>query len=362
MEILASGNNLAYFQGRQQFLTLSPEAVFPKNNPQIHLAARLMQLIYQVNQPRSHLGIDSTGEGLMRKNIPIIALVFMVVLPSLASAVYLDSVTGTADCNGWTADVEVTFRSGARWVELEYVVALLDATGLEVERFEYAAEVDIPSQTTVVYSFADEWTTDLPDGLYTLNCEVVLLDIFPDGQNRFEDGFTTEFTCGDNGGGGEDPEVTDFCPHGSGFWKNHPADWPVMSLDLGSDHLDQTALLAILKTPVHGDATRILARPLIAAKLNLATGAGDDIAEVIAAADAYLVDHPVGSNPRQEDRKIAFTFMSDLGAYNSADCTDASESPEGSFAPAAGKTGPAAFDKAAAVEVTSLGSLKALYR
>ena len=298
----------------------------------------------------------------MRKNIPIIALVFLLVLPSLASAVYLDSVTGTADCNGWTADVEVTFRSGARWVELEYVVALLDATGLEVERFEYAAEVDIPSQTTVVYSFADVWTTDLPDGPYTMNCEVVLFDIFPDGQNRFEDGFTADFVCGDGGGGGEDPDVTDYCPHGSGFWKNHPGDWPVESLDLGADHLDQAALLAILKAPVRGDATRILARPLIAAKLNLAAGAGDDITGVIADADAYLADHPVGSNPRQGDRKIAFTFMNDLGEYNSADCTDASESPEGSFAPAAGKMGTRAYDKAAAVEVTSMGSLKALYR
>lgn len=298
----------------------------------------------------------------MRKNIPIIALVFLLVLPSLASAVYLDSVTGTADCNGWTADVEVTFRSGARMVQLDYVVALLDANGLEMERFDYSAEVDIPSQSTVVYSFDGAWTTDLPDGLFTMTCDVVLFDIFPDGQNRFEDGFTSEFECGDDGGGGEDPDVTDFCPHGSGFWKNHPTEWPVSSLDLGADHLDQAALLSILKTPVRGDATRILARPLIAAKLNMAAGAGDDIAGVIAEADAYLADHPVGSNPRQGDRKVAFTFMNELGEYNSADCTDASESPEGSFAPAAGKMGTQAFDKAAAVEVTSMGSLKALYR
>jgi hypothetical protein len=296
----------------------------------------------------------------MRKNIPIIALVFLLVLPSLASAVYLDSVTGTADCNGWNTDVEITFRSGARMVQLEYMVALLNAGGTEMERFEYSEEVDIPSQTTVVYSFDGVWTSDLPDGLYTMTCDVVLFDIFPDGQNRFEDGFTLGFECG--GDGSEDPVVIDSCPHGSGFWKTHPADWPVLSLDLGADNLDQAALLDILKTPVRGDATRILARPLIAAKLNMAAGAGDDIAEVIADADAYLADNPVGSNPRQGDRKIAFTFMDELGQYNSAHCVDATESPDGSFAPVAGKNGIMGYDKAAAVEVTSMGSLKALYR
>ena len=297
----------------------------------------------------------------MRKHIPIIALVFLLTLPSLASAVYLDSVTGTADCNGWNTDVQITFRSGARLVYLEYMVALWDASGLEMERFEYSAEVEIPSQTTVVYSFGDAWTIDMPDGTYSMSCEVVLFDIFPDGENRFEDGFTVGFDCGGDGGG-EDPVVPDSCPHGSGFWKNHPADWPVLSLDLGADHFDQAALLDILKTPVRGDATRILARPLIAAKLNQAGGAGDEIADLIADADAYLTAHPVGSNPRQDDRKIAFTFMDELGEYNSARCVDDTESPDGSFAPVTGNSRTKGYDKAASLEVTSMGSLKALYR
>ena len=117
-----------------------------------------------------------------------------------------------------------------------------------------------------------------------------------------------------------------------------------------------------MKTPVRGDATLILAQSLITAKLNMAAGAGDDIADVIAAADAYLTDHPVGSNPIQADRKVAFTFMDDLEQYNSADCPDDSDSPEGSFAPVSGKTGTPGYDKAASVEITSMGSLKALYR
>ncbi len=301
----------------------------------------------------------------MRKHIPIIALVFLLVLPNLASAVYIDSATGTADCNGWNADVAITFRSGAMLVRLEYIVALTDAAGTEMERFEYAAEVPIPAQSSMVYSFGEVWTSTLPDGAYTMACDVVVFDIFPDGRNRFEDGFTTGFECGGDTGGGEsgdDPIVTDFCPRGSGYWKNHTADWPVMNLDLGAENLDQAALLNILNSPPRGDATVILARALITAKLNQASGAGDDITGVIAGADAYLVDHPVFSNPRKADRKAALAFMDDLGDYNSGDCSDDTDLAGDTFAPDAGKYETLGFDKAASVEVMSMGSLKALYR
>lgn len=300
----------------------------------------------------------------MRKHIPIIALVFLLVLPSLASAVYLDSVTGTADCNGWNAAVEVTFRSGARLVRLEYIVALSDAAGTELERFEYSEEVAIPDQDTVIYPFDGMWTSTLSDGAYSMTCEVVLFDIFPDGQNRFEDGFSVAFECGGDTGddnGGDDPLVSDFCNRGTGYWKNHPQDWPVMDLDLGGENLNQASLLDILNTPASGDATVILARALITAKLNLAGGGHDD-AGIIAEADAYLTEHPVFSNPRRADRKAALAFMGDLGALNQGDCPDDPESSGEMFTPDAGKNKALGFDKAASVEVIPLGSLKALYR
>lgn len=297
----------------------------------------------------------------MRKNITIIALVFLLILPSLASAVYLDSVSGTADCNGWNAEVEITFRSGARLVRLEYAVVLMDANGVELERFDYATEVEIPSETTMVYPFGDAWSTSLADGLHTMTFDLVLYDIYPDGQNRFEDGFSTDFVC-DEGTGGEDPIVTGFCPRGPGYWKNNPTDWPVMNLDLGGVNLDQTALLNILSASPRGDTTFILARALITAKLNMAAGAGDGISDVIAEADAFLADHPVGSNPTKPARKTALSFMSELGKYNSGDCEDDTDTAGDSHAPKSGKYETMGYDKAAAIDLISLGSLKALYR
>jgi hypothetical protein len=57
-----------------------------------------------------------------------------------------------------------------------------------------------------------------------------------------------------------------------GFWENHPNAWPVSSLTLGRQTYTQAELLAILRTPVRGDASLILTYQLIAAKLNSAGG------------------------------------------------------------------------------------------
>jgi hypothetical protein len=79
------------------------------------------------------------------------------------------------------------------------------------------------------------------------------------------------------------------CPFSQGFWKNHPSAWPVTSLDLGSETYTQDELITLLKTPVSGDASLILAKQLIAAKLNVANGSNSSsIASTISDADALL--------------------------------------------------------------------------
>jgi len=62
------------------------------------------------------------------------------------------------------------------------------------------------------------------------------------------------------------------CGLTQGYWKNHSANWPVTSLMLGSQTYTQAQLLALLNDPVGGDASLILAKQLIAAKLNVPNG------------------------------------------------------------------------------------------
>jgi hypothetical protein len=79
------------------------------------------------------------------------------------------------------------------------------------------------------------------------------------------------------------------CPLTQGYWKNHPNAWPVHSLMLGSQTYNMTELLAILNTPSGGDASIILAKQLIAAKLNIANGSDPTpISSTITHADSLL--------------------------------------------------------------------------
>jgi hypothetical protein len=83
--------------------------------------------------------------------------------------------------------------------------------------------------------------------------------------------------------------VTNVCPLGQGFWKNHPDAWPVTSLTLGSQTYTQAELLTLLDTPPRGDASLILAHQLIAAKLNIANGSDPTpISATITDADSLL--------------------------------------------------------------------------
>lgn len=85
------------------------------------------------------------------------------------------------------------------------------------------------------------------------------------------------------------PPPPSFCPLTQGYWKNHASAWPVSSLTLGSQTYTKAELLAILNTPVKGDASIDLAHQLIAAKLNIAAGADSTpIAATITDADALL--------------------------------------------------------------------------
>jgi hypothetical protein len=79
------------------------------------------------------------------------------------------------------------------------------------------------------------------------------------------------------------------CPLTQGYWKTHPDVWPVTSLTLGTVVYNQAQLLSILNNSGKGDASIILAKQLIAAKLNIANGSDPTpIAATIVTADGLL--------------------------------------------------------------------------
>jgi hypothetical protein len=80
------------------------------------------------------------------------------------------------------------------------------------------------------------------------------------------------------------------CPVRQGFWEKHPSAWPVTTLVLGSQTYTQSELLAVLRARrSSADASLLLARQLIAAKLNVANGSDPTtIGTTVADADRLL--------------------------------------------------------------------------
>ena len=90
-------------------------------------------------------------------------------------------------------------------------------------------------------------------------------------------------------GGCVEPPAPKSCPRGQGYWKNHPEQWPVNTLMLGSRQYTKAELLALLKTSAKGNASVIVGYQLIAAKLNIANGSDAGPAQsYILQADAIL--------------------------------------------------------------------------
>jgi hypothetical protein len=138
------------------------------------------------------------------------------------------------------------------------------------------------------------------------------------------------------------------CTLTQGFWKNHGNSWPVEQLLLGGTTYTKAQAIAILRTPPRGDATYILIHQLIAAKVNVASGADPTaVATVIANADAWLSAHPLGSSPGGTDREAGIALAALLDTYNSGltgpgHCGETSPPPTPSPTPSPSPTPPPA--------------------
>lgn len=108
------------------------------------------------------------------------------------------------------------------------------------------------------------------------------------------------------------------CTLTQGFWKTHPEAWPVSSLTIGGTTYDQSELLALMWTPVSGDASVMLAHQLIAAELNVAAGASP--VPAIADAQAWMAANggtlPYGIAPDTAAGAEAVALNEVLTDYN----------------------------------------------
>jgi len=117
------------------------------------------------------------------------------------------------------------------------------------------------------------------------------------------------------------------CPKSLGFWKNHPEAWTADSLTLGCEEYSKMELVVLLNSPSLGDASLILAKQLIAAKLNIEKGSDPaPVGDTIEAADSLLCLYPgklpyhVSTDVRQGKKMLKLAWI--LKKYNDGLLTD----------------------------------------
>ena len=104
-----------------------------------------------------------------------------------------------------------------------------------------------------------------------------------------------------------------------GYWMNHPEAWPVEVITIGGTPYTKADAIDLMKAPVKKDKTFTMFPALVAAKLNVLIGNEDScVAGTIAAADAWMSDHAVGSGVKgsSEAWKIGEPLYWTLDAYN----------------------------------------------
>jgi hypothetical protein len=134
-----------------------------------------------------------------------------------------------------------------------------------------------------------------------------------------------------NAAGGDGSDVGAFevqppCPLTLSYWKNNSKAWPVSTLVLGSQTYSKTELVNLLNSSSSGDASLILAKQLITAKLNILSGTDTtSVSSTIAHADGLLAGY-TGKLPYKVKTSSALgkamtTDGSVLDSYNSGRLT-----------------------------------------
>jgi hypothetical protein len=127
----------------------------------------------------------------------VLALVAVAMVPGLALATHFNSVAISGDCGGWTAHVEVMWRTDVYAGNLDYLVRLMDGPTI-LESFVWSGPlVRNPGDPQVVmYTFSAPWAGDYSAGLpYTITGDFHIVSPWTGGIDDETMSATSGFQC-----------------------------------------------------------------------------------------------------------------------------------------------------------------------
>jgi len=122
-------------------------------------------------------------------------LVAMLILPGLASATHFTNVVAMGDCDGFTAQLDVHFRSTADFLDLHYDVAVLDSDSAEVVMVSGDMHVIQEDDQDITIMVADQFNAIL-DGMYVVAGTFTLTSPHPGGVDEDMATFENDIECG----------------------------------------------------------------------------------------------------------------------------------------------------------------------
>jgi len=277
----------------------------------------------------------------MKKYALLLLLAFGVLAASSpAMANHYTEFTPTADCSGWCVSGTVDLV-GDPYADITYTVTLNDGNS-DVKTFSDQIHI---TPEGLSFNVCADWGMDLC-GDYTASGTFDLQG--PNGGDS--NGFQISFNC--DCPPPPPPPPGDECTRTPGYWKNH--DWPVSSLTVGCEEYTRAEAMDVLWMPVRGDATIILFKHLVAAKLNVLSGSSTSISDDIDAADDFLCDHPLFSKPSGDLKTECNSLKDALAYYNESNDCDGGDYTSGAVLPLSSSKTPA--------QGQSWGSVKASYQ
>ncbi len=127
-----------------------------------------------------------------------VAVLAALLVPQVASATRLLSVSGEGNCEGWNVTAEVRFRSTVFAADLEFTLELLDIDMNVIETVTYNGVITRPdpSGQVHVFNFGEEWTAFAPAGVYMVAGSVTVSAPWSGGFDEHTEAFEGSFYCG----------------------------------------------------------------------------------------------------------------------------------------------------------------------
>jgi hypothetical protein len=277
----------------------------------------------------------------MRKLTTITLLCALALLPVPAALAQALQVDATADCQGWSAMATLTFPAGVFFSDLDYSVVLTDGNGAEVDRFEWAGQVNRFENPVLTKMYDEIWAQPLNS---SFSASVAFHFLGEEFAQSFD------LACGP-----VEPEpVIEPCHHTYKYWRRHPDQWPVDEMMVCGEMYSQSQLLNMMSRRSRFHRAFNLVRHLVAARLNVLNGTDDSIVPVIEAAEAFLMQSAAERGCHWRGRSEARQLRRDLVEYNNLTCGEFGFDDDSH---AGGR-----HDKTFAEEPMSFDGVKAMYR